>query len=66
LNIFLNRPTQLPRIIPAGLIVVVLIVIGIFRDALIQLFQRVASLMNGGFILVEPDLLILVSRRQLI
>jgi len=30
----------------AGLIVAVLIVIAIFRDALIQLFQRVAGLMN--------------------
>ena len=32
----------------AGLIVAVLIVIAIFRDALIQLFQKVASLMSGG------------------
>jgi Flp pilus assembly pilin Flp len=32
----------------AGLIVAVLIVIAIFRDALISLFQRVASLMAGG------------------
>jgi Flp pilus assembly pilin Flp len=32
----------------AGLIVAVLIVIAIFRDALISLFQRIASLMGGG------------------
>ena len=32
----------------AGLIVAVLIVIAIFRDALVQLFQKVASLMSGG------------------
>ena len=32
----------------AGLIVAVLIVIAIFRDALISLFQRIASLMAGG------------------
>ena len=32
----------------AGLIVAVLIVLAIFRDALISLFQRVASLMAGG------------------
>jgi Flp pilus assembly pilin Flp len=32
----------------AGLIVAVLIVITIFRDALISLFQRIASLMAGG------------------
>lgn len=32
----------------AGLIVAVLIVIAIFRDALIQLFERVAGLMAGG------------------
>ncbi len=32
----------------AGLIVAVLIVIAIFRDALISLFQRVAGLMSGG------------------
>ena len=32
----------------AGLIVTVLIVIAIFRDALISLFQRIASLMGGG------------------
>jgi hypothetical protein len=31
----------------AGLIVAVLIVIAIFRDALISLFQRVAGLMGG-------------------
>ena len=32
----------------AGLIVAVLIVIAIFRDSLISLFQRIASLMGGG------------------
>ena len=32
----------------AGLIVAVLIVIALFRDALIALFQRVAGLMSGG------------------
>lgn len=32
----------------AGLIVAVLIVIAIFRDALIALFHRVAGLMGGG------------------
>jgi hypothetical protein len=32
----------------AGLIVAVLIVLAIFRDALIALFQRVAGLMSGG------------------
>ncbi len=32
----------------AGLIVAVLIVIAIFRDSLISLFQRIASLMSGG------------------
>ena len=32
----------------AGLIVAVLIVIAIFRNALISLFQRIASLMGGG------------------
>jgi len=32
----------------AGLIVAVLIVIAIFRDSLISLFQRVAGLMGGG------------------
>ncbi len=32
----------------AGLIIAVLIVIAIFRDALISLFQRIASLMAGG------------------
>jgi hypothetical protein len=32
----------------AGLLVAVLIVIAIFRDALISLFQRVAGLMGGG------------------
>jgi hypothetical protein len=32
----------------AGLIVAVLIVIAIFRDSLIDLFRRVASLMGGG------------------
>ena len=32
----------------AGLIVAVLIVIAIFRDALISLFQHIASLMGGG------------------
>lgn len=32
----------------AGLIVAVLIVIAIFRDALVSLFQRIASLMGGG------------------
>lgn len=32
----------------AGLIVAVLIVIAIFRDSLISLFQRIASLMAGG------------------
>jgi len=32
----------------AGLLVAVLIVIAIFRDALIALFQRVAGLMSGG------------------
>ncbi|MGD0610301.1 MAG: hypothetical protein ABSB41_02210 [Anaerolineales bacterium] len=32
----------------AGLIVAVLIVIAIFRDALISLFQHIASLMAGG------------------
>jgi hypothetical protein len=31
-----------------GLIVAVLIVIAIFRDSLISLFQRIASLMGGG------------------
>ena len=32
----------------AGLIIAVLIVIAIFRDSLISLFQRIASLMGGG------------------
>jgi hypothetical protein len=32
----------------AGLIVAVLLVLAIFRDALIALFQRVAALMSGG------------------
>jgi len=32
----------------AGLIVAVLIVIAIFRDSLIDLFHRIASLMGGG------------------
>jgi Flp pilus assembly pilin Flp len=32
----------------AALIVVVLIVMAIFRDSLISLFQRIASLMGGG------------------
>jgi Flp pilus assembly pilin Flp len=32
----------------AGLLVAVLIVIAVFRDALIALFQRVAGLMSGG------------------
>jgi Flp pilus assembly pilin Flp len=32
----------------AGLIIAVLIVIAIFRDALISLFQRIASMMGGG------------------
>ena len=32
----------------AGLIVAVLIVLAIFKDALIALFQRVAGLMSGG------------------
>ncbi len=32
----------------AGLIIAVLIVIAIFRDSLISLFQRVAALMAGG------------------
>jgi len=32
----------------AGLIVAVLIVLAIFRDALVSLFQRVAALMGGG------------------
>ncbi len=32
----------------AGLIVAILIVLAIFRDALIALFQRVAGLMSGG------------------
>ncbi|MGD0878240.1 MAG: hypothetical protein ABSA01_08865 [Anaerolineales bacterium] len=32
----------------AALIVVVLIVMAIFRDSLIALFQRIASLMGGG------------------
>jgi hypothetical protein len=32
----------------AGLLVAVLIVLAIFRDALIALFQRVAGLMSGG------------------
>jgi len=32
----------------AGLIIAVLIVIAIFRDSLISLFQRIASLMSGG------------------
>jgi Flp pilus assembly pilin Flp len=32
----------------AALIVVVLLVMAIFRDSLISLFQRIASLMGGG------------------
>jgi len=32
----------------AGLLVAVLIVIAVFRNALIALFQRVAGLMSGG------------------
>ena len=43
----MNRSIFIQTIL-AGLLVAVLIVIAIFRDALISLFQRVAGLMGGG------------------
>lgn len=51
---FIHKPLEIAQgsaefgTILAGLIVAVLIVLAIFRDALVSLFQRVAALMGGG------------------